>query len=84
VPNGGPYWGLLSVMPAGGPCEELLPVVPAGGPCRELFLYQSNMKYYMKTGIAETGITGVGTLKTGMTGGFPLQINEFNKCVVKF
>jgi hypothetical protein len=48
--------------------------------------YQINMKYYMKTGITEFGITGVGTrdagtsefsnLKTGtlefgITGGFP-------------
>jgi hypothetical protein len=35
-----------------------------------------NIKYYMKTGITETGITGVGirdagTLETGITGGFP-------------
>jgi hypothetical protein len=27
--------------------------------------YQINMKYYMKTGITETGITGVGTRDAG-------------------
>jgi hypothetical protein len=27
--------------------------------------YQINMKYYMKTGITETGITGGGTLDAG-------------------
>jgi hypothetical protein len=52
------------------------------------------MKYYMKTGITETGITGVGTrddetikfsnlktgtFQTGTTGGFPLKI-----CNLKF
>jgi hypothetical protein len=51
--------------------------------------YQINMKYYMKTGITETGMTGVGTrdagtseyanlttgtLETGITGGFPVII----------
>jgi hypothetical protein len=48
--------------------------------------YQINMKYYMKPGMSETGITGVGTcdagtsevsnlktetLENGITGGFP-------------
>jgi hypothetical protein len=50
------------------------------------------MKYYMETGITETGLTGVGTrdaetsefsnlktgtLETGITGGFPVFWNVF-------
>jgi hypothetical protein len=55
--------------------------------------YQINMKYYMKNGITETEITGVGTrdagtsefsnlktgtLETGITGGFPIPAYNYS------
>jgi hypothetical protein len=59
--------------------------------------YQINMKYYMKTGITEFGITGVrtrdagtsefsnlktGTLEFGITGGFPIKMSRIYKLLI--
>jgi hypothetical protein len=89
-----PIPGLLSIVPAGAlvsyAYRRPLPGALGSCACRrrplsEALLYQINMKYYMKTGITEFWITGVGTrdagtnefsnLKTGtlefgITGGF--------------
>jgi hypothetical protein len=59
----------LPAAPTGGSCELCLPGAFASFACRQplsgTLLYQINIKYYMKTRITETGITGVGTRDAG-------------------
>jgi hypothetical protein len=65
APAGGSCQLCLPAAPARGSCQLCLPGALVSyayrRPLSEALLYQINMKYYMKTGITEFGITGVGT-----------------------